>query len=78
MRKVEILDHFCRDYGMTVNNDKTKFFVLYGEDGDADTIRVNDLVIEHCRTLTQDHHSPMRVPCPRRLRPMQQQSYVMC
>lgn len=50
--KVEILDQFCRDYGMTVNNDKTKFFVIHGEDGDADTIRVNDLVIEHCRNYS--------------------------
>ena len=48
IRKVEILDQFCRDYVMTVNNAKTKFFVIHGEDGDADTIHVNDLVIEHC------------------------------
>ena len=46
--KVEILDEFCREYGMTVNNDKTKFFVINGEDGDADTIHVNNLAIEHC------------------------------
>lgn len=48
LRKVEILDQFCRDYGMTVNNDKTKFFVINGEDGDADTVHVNSLAIEHC------------------------------
>ena len=31
LRNVEVLDQFCRDYGMTVNNDKTKFFVINGE-----------------------------------------------
>ncbi len=49
LRKVEILDQFCKDYGMTVNNDKTKFFVVNGEHGDEDTIHVNSLAIEHCR-----------------------------
>ena len=53
LRKVEVLDQFCRDYGMTVNNDKTKFFVINGEDGDADTIHVNSLAIERCHvTIT--------------------------
>ncbi len=33
---------------MTVNNDKTNLFVISGEDGDADTIYVNSLAIEHC------------------------------
>ncbi len=42
------MDQFCKDYGMMVNNDKTKFFVIR-EDGDAGTIRVNDLVLENCR-----------------------------
>ncbi len=50
--KAEILDQFCKDYSMIVNNDKTKFFVIHGEDGDAGTIRVNDLVIENCRNYT--------------------------
>ncbi len=45
---MEVLDQFCRDYGVTVNNDKTKFFVINGEDGDADAIHVNSLAIEHC------------------------------
>ncbi len=48
-RKVEVLKQFCRDYSMTANNDKTKFFVINGEDGDAGTIHVNRLAIEHCR-----------------------------
>ncbi len=51
IRAVEILDNFCKDYGISVNNDKTKFFVLNGEDGDANDIRVNDLAIEHCCTF---------------------------
>ncbi len=52
IKKVEILDQFCRDYGMIVNNDKTKFFVIHGEGEDANTIHVNELVIEHCRNYT--------------------------
>ncbi len=51
IRKGEILDNFCKDYGMSVNNDKTKFFVLDGEDGDAEDVHVNDLTIEHCCTF---------------------------
>uniref|UniRef100_A0A0P4VRG8 Reverse transcriptase domain-containing protein n=1 Tax=Scylla olivacea TaxID=85551 RepID=A0A0P4VRG8_SCYOL len=50
IKKVEILDQFCRDYGMYVNNAKTSFFVIHGDDGDADAIHVNSLVIEHCHS----------------------------
>ena len=39
------------EYGMTVNNDKTIFFIN-GEVGDADTIYVNNLAIEHCSSYS--------------------------
>ena len=48
IKKVEILQQFCQEYGMVVNNSKTKFFVINGEDGDAEPIRVEGLVMEHC------------------------------
>ncbi len=78
LRKVEVLDQFCRDYGMTVNNDKTKFFVINGEDGDADTIHVNSLAIEK-PLLQLLLGSPFTndVLCPRQLRHIQQPSYVL-
>ena len=48
IKKVKILQEFCHDYGMLINSSKTKFFVVSGDDGDKEPIRVNGLVIEHC------------------------------
>lgn len=48
MKKVEILNSFCHDYGMVVNNSKTKFFVINGDDGDTEPMVVGELMIEHC------------------------------
>lgn len=48
IRKIQILQDYCTEYGMTVNQSKTKFFVLNGGEGDAKALRVGDLVIEKC------------------------------
>lgn len=33
---------------MVVNNSRTKFFVINSEDGEAELIRLEGLVMEHC------------------------------
>ncbi len=44
---------YCKDYGMKMNEGKTKvFFVINGSDGDSDPFVVNDSVIEHCMNNT--------------------------
>ena len=48
IKKIEILQNYCEEYGMKVNEIKTKFFVLNGGVGDGDTIRVGELVVERC------------------------------
>ena len=45
--KKNILYEFGNEYGMKVNLAKTKFFVINGGAGDADPLRVNDLIVEH-------------------------------
>ena len=48
IRKIEILKQFCSEFVMKVNQDKTKFFVINGGDGDADPIHVDDLIVNSC------------------------------
>ena len=47
LSKITILYEFGNEYGMKVNLAKTKFFVINGGAGDADPLRVNDLIVEH-------------------------------
>ena len=44
--KLSLMKRFCDDYGMKVNELKTKFFVLNGTLEDRETIHVNGLVVE--------------------------------
>ncbi len=46
--KMIILNQFCDEYGTKVNNNKTKFFVINDEAGDAAPFRVGQLVVAHC------------------------------
>ena len=50
LSKITILYEFGHEYGMKVNLAKTKFFVINGVAGDADPLRVNDLIAEHCNS----------------------------
>ena len=50
MNKLGILQDFCQEYGMKVNADKTKFFVINGEAGDREPLCVDGLVVEHCNS----------------------------
>lgn len=46
LKKLEILQQFCEEFGMVINCSKTNFFVINGDEGD--TFQMNDLVVEHC------------------------------
>lgn len=48
IKKLEIPSQFCQEYGMIMNSSKTKFFVINGDEGDTEPIRVRDLIIEQC------------------------------
>ena len=50
LSKITILYEFGNEYGMKVNLAKTKFFVINGGAGDADPLRVNDMIVEHCNS----------------------------
>ncbi len=46
--KVAIVQEFCENYGIKINQSKTKFFVINGEARDTEPLRVNGLVIDDC------------------------------
>ena len=46
--KLCILKEYCDQYGMRINENKTKFFVICGGLGDAEPFHVDGLNIEHC------------------------------
>lgn len=48
MVKLGVLHMFCQEYGMKVNVEKTKFFVINGEDGDREPLCVGNFIVEHC------------------------------
>ncbi|XP_045109713.1 uncharacterized protein LOC123503778 [Portunus trituberculatus] len=50
--KLVEVQRYCNDYGMKMNEGKTKFFVINGSDGDSDQVVVNDSVMEHCMNYT--------------------------
>lgn len=49
MRKLNILLDYCAEFGMVVNVDKTKFFVINGNEADKQPLRFPNLTIEYCR-----------------------------
>ena len=48
LSKLSLLQKYCSDYGMSVNQSKTKFFVINGGRADAEPLVVGSLVVEHC------------------------------
>ncbi len=48
--KIKILQEYCIEYGMRINESKTKFFVINGDRGDQSNMVVEGLKIEHCNT----------------------------
>lgn len=45
VNKLRILKTFCDEHGMVINEKKTKFFVMYGTERDAEPLQVDGLVI---------------------------------
>ena len=61
LKKVKLLQMYCQQYGMIINPDKTKFFVINVSHRDRQSLTVNDPTIEHCDkycTPTWDQCSP--------------------
>ncbi len=79
LRKLRILNEFCDEYGMRINAEKTKFFVISGRPGDAEPLRVDGLVVQHCNSYTY-LGSPLRatVRCRLPSRYTRKTNYVMC
>ncbi len=50
MRMLSILCQFCREYGMKINEMKTKFMVICGSEADTLPITVEDLQVNHCNS----------------------------
>ena len=48
IRKIEILKRFCSEFGMKINQEKTKFFVINGSYGDANPICIDDWIVSSC------------------------------
>ena len=48
IKKIQLLNQFCTNYGMIINENKTKFMVINGSVEDRQPIAVSDLTILHC------------------------------
>ncbi len=48
IEKLSLMSKFCNEYGMGVNESKTKFFVIHGTAEDNEAVNVDGLVIEQC------------------------------
>ena len=48
LTKLKLLKEFCENYGMKINQSKTKFFVICGKLGDSEPLRVDELVVDYC------------------------------
>ena len=48
MEKLEILNEYCSEYGMIVNETKTEFMVVNGSADDRKDIVMSDLTVKHC------------------------------
>ncbi len=55
MMKISLLQDYCSEYGMVINQSKTIFFVINGEEGDKEALVRNGLVSEHCDTYVSLH-----------------------
>lgn len=50
--KLSILMGFCDQYGMKINENKTKCFVIDGNDDDKQSRRVEEIVVDTCSKYT--------------------------
>ena len=48
LEKVKILSDFCAESGMVINQSKTKFMVINGDEDDRDTLKVEGMEIQNC------------------------------
>ena len=48
VKKLEILNEYCSEYGMQVNEGKTEFMVINGTNSDRINIVISDLTVKHC------------------------------
>ncbi len=47
LRKLSLMKTYCSDYGMIVNQTKTKFMVINDSDADMQPLEVQGMVVEH-------------------------------
>lgn len=50
INKVTLLQKYCLDYGMKVNQSKTKFFAISGSETDREPLMVDGLEVKHCNS----------------------------
>ncbi len=50
--KLRLFNKYCQDYGMLVNNKKTKFFVLNCSPEERTKCIVGEMVVEWCDSCT--------------------------
>ena len=48
LEKLEVLNDYCAEYGMVVNESKTEFMVINGNANDRKDIIMSDLTVKHC------------------------------
>ncbi len=46
-QKLKYLEEYCKEYGMVINEKKTKLMVINGEEEDRETIFMGDVAIKH-------------------------------
>ena len=52
IEKLQVLEEFCTSSGMIINEAKTQFMVLNGEEGDRRTLKTESLSIKNCNSYT--------------------------
>ncbi len=50
IKKLNILPKYCKEYGMKINQSKTKYFVVNGKRRETDPIQANELAVEWCNS----------------------------
>ncbi len=50
IKKLNILQKYCKEYGMKINQSKTKYFVVNGNRGETDPMQANELAVELCNS----------------------------
>ena len=50
--KLQVLENYCTEYGMIVNESKTKFMAINGDDTDQQPFHVGDFSVRHCERYT--------------------------